>query len=132
VYSKIRELLSGCHRCPLPKQRIPKIMKLPDSLNQFRSGRHDLYKYMKSVCDRIESEEAQIQAFVPETFDRNRILDNANELIAKYPHPSDRPLLFGLPIGVKDIFRVHGFPTRCGSRLPASLFEGVEASCAKP
>ena len=104
-------------------------MKISDRLKQFRSGKLDVCEYVKAVCNEIESKEPQIQAMVPGTFDRDKILDSANELAAKYPHPSDRPAVFGLPIGVKDIFRVHGFPTRCGSRLPASLFEGVEASC---
>jgi aspartate/methionine/tyrosine aminotransferase len=107
---------------------IKKNLTILDRLNQFRSGKHDLYKYMKAVCDEIESKEPRIQAFVTGTFDRDRILETANELAAKYPHSPDRPAVFGLPIGVKDIFRVHGFPTRCGSRLPASLFEGVAAS----
>jgi Asp-tRNA(Asn)/Glu-tRNA(Gln) amidotransferase A subunit family amidase len=104
-------------------------MKVPDKLKQLRSGKLDLCEYLKTVCDGIESKESQIEAFVPGTFDRDRILETANELVTKYPHPPDRPAVFGLPIGVKDIFRVHGSPTRCGSRLPASLFEGVEASC---
>lgn len=104
-------------------------MKALDNLNQIRAGKLDLCEYVKAICDRIESKEPQIQAFVPGTFDRDKILETAKELAAKYPHPADRPALFGLPVGVKDIFRVHGFPTRCGSRLPASLFEGVEASC---
>jgi Asp-tRNA(Asn)/Glu-tRNA(Gln) amidotransferase A subunit family amidase len=104
-------------------------MKIPDKLKQLRSGKLDLCEYLRTVCDGIESKESRIQAFVPGTFDRDRILETANELVAKYPHPPDRPAVFGLPIGVKDIFRVHGFPTRCGSRLPASLFEGVETSC---
>jgi Asp-tRNA(Asn)/Glu-tRNA(Gln) amidotransferase A subunit family amidase len=30
-------------------------------------------------------------------------------------------------VGIKDVFRVEGYPTRCGSALPASLFEGAEA-----
>ena len=37
-------------------------------------------------------------------------------------------MLFGVPIGVKDIFLTDGFPTRAGSRLPESLFTGKESS----
>ena len=32
-------------------------------------------------------------------------------------------------MGVKDIFRVDGFPTRCGSELPPELFKGPESTC---
>jgi Asp-tRNA(Asn)/Glu-tRNA(Gln) amidotransferase A subunit family amidase len=35
--------------------------------------------------------------------------------------------LFGVPVGVKDIFHVAGFVTRAGSRLPAELLQGPEA-----
>ncbi len=104
-------------------------MSVLDILKRTRSGELGLREYLTALCDEVESKEPQIQAFVSGTFNRNRILDTANDLLEKYPHPADRPPLFGLPIGVKDIFRVHGFPTQCGSRLPPSLFEGVEASC---
>src|SRR5262249_2824459 len=39
------------------------------------------------------------------------------------------PSLYGVLIGVKDIFRATGFPTRAGSRLPPELLAGDEASC---
>lgn len=32
-----------------------------------------------------------------------------------------------MAVGVKDLYRVEGIPTRCGSRLPPSLFEGEES-----
>lgn len=44
-----------------------------------------------------------------------------------YPDLIKRPLMFGAPIGVKDIFYVEGFPTQAGSRLPAEVFQGKEA-----
>jgi Asp-tRNA(Asn)/Glu-tRNA(Gln) amidotransferase A subunit family amidase len=33
----------------------------------------------------------------------------------------------GISVGVKDLFRVDGFPTGAGSRLPSRLFEGPES-----
>ncbi|WP_251855898.1 amidase [Herbiconiux sp. L3-i23] len=36
--------------------------------------------------------------------------------------------LAGLAVGVKDVIRVDGFPTRAGSRLPVHLFDGTQAS----
>jgi Asp-tRNA(Asn)/Glu-tRNA(Gln) amidotransferase A subunit family amidase len=39
--------------------------------------------------------------------------------------------MFGIPVGIKDIFRVDGFPTRAGSQLPVELFSGPESACVR-
>lgn len=54
-----------------------------------------------------------------------------DELFERFPDPSRRPPLFGVPVGVKDIIRVEGAPIRCGSLLPPVLFEGEEARCVR-
>ena len=101
------------------------------TLTKLRSGQVDLIAYVTSFCDRIEAEEPKIQAIVPGTFDRQRILRSAAKLLESYPDIEKRPALFGLPVGVKDIFRVDRFPTRCGSALPGHLFDGPEADCVQ-
>ena len=90
-----------------------------------------LIAYYNGLCDRIEQLENDIHIFVPGTYDRQRLLAQAHTLLETYPHPDDRPPLFGLPLGVKDIFRCDGFRTGCGSLLPPVLFEGPEATCVK-
>lgn len=78
--------------------------------------------------DRLEAlfaeREPEVRAFLPEEgrFDRLR-----REAAALDPEP--RLPLFGLPVGVKDIIRVDGFPTRAGSRLPPEALAGTEAAC---
>jgi len=98
-------------------------------IKNLRLGKMDLIQYLNEICDLIESKDPDIKALVSDTFDREQIIQQGRHLLKKYPEPEKRPALFGVPIGVKDIFRVDGFPTRCGSALPASLFEGQEASC---
>lgn len=44
--------------------------------------------------------------------------------------PADGPL-HALAVGVKDLYRVEGVPTRAGSRLPPSFFEGQESLVVK-
>jgi Asp-tRNA(Asn)/Glu-tRNA(Gln) amidotransferase A subunit family amidase len=79
--------------------------------------------------ERLESLEAQIRALLPEPGRRERLRREAAELEARFPNPANRPPLYGKLVGVKDIFRVEGFETRCGSSLPAELFAGPEAEC---
>jgi Asp-tRNA(Asn)/Glu-tRNA(Gln) amidotransferase A subunit family amidase len=101
---------------------------LSQSVKDLRSGKIDLEEYLNQVCDRIDAMEPAVHALLPEAGRRERLIREARTLKNKYPSPARRPMLFGIPIGVKDIFRVDGFPTQAGSRLPKTLFEGKESS----
>lgn len=94
-----------------------------------RSGQLDLLSYLNELCDRIDAYDSEIQALLPEANRRGRLLDEAKTLQARFPEPSQRPLLYGIPVGVKDMFYVDGFPTRAGSQLPEEAFDGTEAAC---
>ena len=108
--------------------RQSRFLNISEQLEALRSGRVDLAACLDTVCDLIEEEDGKIHALVSDSYDRSRILSEADRLLRDFPKVEDRPSLFGLPLGVKDIFRADGFPTRCGSTLPSSLFEGAEAS----
>lgn len=41
--------------------------------------------------------------------------------------PERRPPLYGVPVGVKDIFHVDGFETRAGAGVPAAALRSVLA-----
>ena len=92
-----------------------------------RNGDVDLIAHVQTICDRIDAEDSLIQALLPEPARRQRLTGEAEALLARYPDPEERPPLFGLLVGVKDFFRVNGFPTKAGSKLPAALFEGAES-----
>ena len=104
------------------------MLKIRDTIANLRSGELDLLHYLTSLCARIEAEEHKVHALIPRTFYRTRVLQEASDLLSRYPNPDSRPVLFGIPVGIKDIFRVAGFPTRAGSSLPPELFEGQEAT----
>jgi Asp-tRNA(Asn)/Glu-tRNA(Gln) amidotransferase A subunit family amidase len=93
------------------------------------AGELDLLVYIDQLCDLIDASEPRIQALLPETGRRARLLYQAQELQMRFPDPTSRPPLFGIPVGIKDIFRVDGFPTRAGSQLPVELFSGPESAC---
>ena len=86
---------------------------------------------LEQLIDRVETRfdltENAIEAFVPESDRFPRLLRDAAALDSQYPHPGQRPPLFGALLGVKDIFHVNGFITRAGTEVPAELFAGGEA-----
>ncbi|MBN2688199.1 MAG: amidase [Deltaproteobacteria bacterium] len=92
-------------------------------------GRSYFLAYINELCDRIDAAEPRIHAFIAEPGRRKRLTGEALTLIERYPDKDLRPPLFGIPVGIKDIFSVDGFETTCGSQLPAELFAGPEAPC---
>jgi Asp-tRNA(Asn)/Glu-tRNA(Gln) amidotransferase A subunit family amidase len=104
---------------------------IPTSLERLAallgSGELDPAAYLDELERRIGEREPEVLALVAESGRFERLRREMNELLERYPDPAMRPPLFGIPIGVKDIFRVDGFPTGAGSRLPAELFEGEES-----
>src|SRR5262245_12132285 len=80
--------------------------------------------------DRLETRFAErepgVQALLPEEGRFARLRREAAALAARWPDPARRPPLFGVPVGVKDIFHVEGFATRGGSRLPPEVLAGAE------
>lgn len=101
---------------------------LAQSNAALRNDEEYLVNHIHAICDRIDRAERQVQAFIPDPYRRARLVEEAVDLIGRYPEPESRPPLFGALVGVKDIFRVDGFFTRAGSQLPKELFEGDEAA----
>ena len=69
--------------------------------------------------DRIASVEPVVHAFVPEPDRRGRLMAAAAAAGGPWR---------GLPVGIKDIIRVDGLPTRAGSNVPEEEFTGPQAS----
>ncbi|HEV7505844.1 MAG TPA: amidase [Thermoanaerobaculia bacterium] len=72
--------------------------------------------------------EPDVLAFLPEEGRFERLRRDWEALERRWPDPARRPPLFGVPVGVKDIFHVAGFETRGGSRLPPEELKGPEAA----
>jgi len=102
---------------------------LAATASALRSGQLDLLSYINEVCRRIDTVDPYIRALLPETDRRARLIAEATALRARFPDSTSRPPLFGVLVGVKDVFRVEGFPTQAGSQLPAELLAGPEAEC---
>lgn len=96
-------------------------------LSALQHGDLHLGDYLDQVERHFNAREPQVLAFVPEEGRFNRLREEAEQLQARYPDPGSRPPLFGLLIGVKDIFHADGFPTRAGSQIPPETLWGPQA-----
>ncbi|XVH33502.1 amidase (plasmid) [Haloferacaceae archaeon DSL9] len=85
-------------------------------------------RYLEDVRERIEAIDPDVRSFLEEDDRWERIRASVSALEARYPDPGDRPPLFGVPVGVKDIFHVDGFETRAGSAVPPGELTGGEAA----
>lgn len=94
-----------------------------------RNGEIPLLDYVNDLCDLIDRREPEIQALLPEPGRRERLVKEAKKLIMAYDKKDEKPPLYGVITGIKDIVRVEGFPTKAGINLPPQLFDGAEAEC---
>ena len=104
----------GAHEPPVDHLEEPGLVDLAADL---RSGDRDVVTSVNERLERADAVEPTVHAFVPEAGRRERLVAGAAAFAARYPDPEERPPLYGVPVGVKDIFHVDGLPTRAGSFL---------------
>ncbi|PKN71385.1 MAG: amidase [Candidatus Cloacimonetes bacterium HGW-Cloacimonetes-3] len=95
--------------------------------NGLRNSNIKLSDYIVATMTHIDASDSSIHAFLPERNRKERLLEEAARLLEIYQDACNRPPLFGLLVGVKDLLNVDGMPTRAGSKLPAEAFVGNEA-----
>ena len=100
--------------------------ELDSFVNASASELKTLYQALAKHAREIDP---TLHVFVNGPPDEGYVADQLDALFARYPDQSDRPLLFGVPVGIKDIFRIQDMPISCGSRLPSETFAGDEAAC---
>ncbi len=100
---------------------------LSDLASTLRTNQLRMTDYVSYLEAQFAERESSLLTFVPEEGRFGRLRREAEELLTRYPQPETRPPLFGVPIGVKDIFHVTGFTTRAGSKLPSEVLQGAEA-----
>lgn len=92
---------------------------LRTAVDGLRNGTLDAAGFLIQTLDRIGAIDQRVRAFLPEPGRRQRLL---GELVALDAADGGRLPLRGLPVAVKDLYRVDGLPTQAGSRLPQELF----------
>lgn len=104
------------------------MIELTQLITGLRAGELSISDYVDHLEARFQEVEPLIEAFVPEPDRFARLRRDAATLLERYPAPESRPPLFGIPVGVKDIFHVKGFTTRAGSQVSPELLQGPEAA----
>lgn len=97
-------------------------------IEALRSNQLTLPEYLAQVEARFMAREPSVLAFIPEKDPFARLKQEADALLSRYPDLVKRPPLYGMLVGVKDIFHVEGFFTQAGSKLPPDELQGSEAS----
>lgn len=105
--------------------------QLAATLDGMQHRQHSLSLFLEQMCNRIDSFDPHVHAFLPEGNRLERLRADAAALRGRTPGRKHYPPLYGALVGVKDVFRVDGFATRAGSRLPPELFVGPEAACVQ-
>jgi Asp-tRNA(Asn)/Glu-tRNA(Gln) amidotransferase A subunit family amidase len=100
-----------------------------ESASAFRAGEIPIVDYISQIESHFERRESSVLAFIPEEDRFARLYKEAEALVSRFPEPKNRPSLFGMLVGVKDIFHVDGISTQAGSRLPVQELQGNEAEC---
>ncbi|WP_345290625.1 amidase [Kitasatospora albolonga] len=85
---------------------------------------------VEELCARIDRLDPLLRTFTPEPGRYARLAAEARTL-AHRPDRPDRPPLYGVPVGVKDVLHVDGLPTHAGSALPPGVLAGPEATAVR-
>ncbi|MCC6297926.1 MAG: amidase [Anaerolineales bacterium] len=94
----------------------------------FRNNELSAEELVSSLQSLFDSCEPDVLSFLPEPNRFERLQRDAEALTKKFPDANNRPPLFGMTVGVKDIFHADGFVTQAGSKLPAQDLQGAEAA----
>ena len=98
-----------------------------DLARLFRANEISATDYVSQIESYFSAREPSVLAFLPAGNRFERLCRETEELLIRYPDSQNRPPLFGMLVGVKDIFHADGFTTRAGSRLPLDELQGEEA-----
>lgn len=97
-------------------------------VRSLRAGDRRPTALVDDLCDRLDAVDDDVRSVLPEPGRRDRLIREATALDARHDDPTSRPSLFGVPVGVKDIFHVDGYLTAAGSSVPPATITDAEST----
>ena len=94
---------------------------------RLETGEETTASYLETLRERFETTEPEIEAFLDERDRWERLETVTAEREARF-REDRRPALFGVPVGVKDIFHVEEFETKAGADIPPEALSGPESA----
>lgn len=101
---------------------------LSRAVTELQTGTTTPQEYLSELRERFDRIEPEIESFVAEEDRWDRIDAERERIEERDDRRPVRPPLYGVPVGVKDIFHADGMPTRAGSDVPPDALTGPEAS----
>ena len=95
------------------------------SIDLVKSGKISIVELVQSYIERIDELNPILNAWVH--LDHQHVLETAKIMDEKNKNGENLEPLFGIPIGVKDIFNTEDFPTEMGSHLWKNFEPGNDA-----
>ena len=101
----------------------PERLSAVEALTRIRQGDLSVEALARSCLDRIRARDDGVRAWA--YLNAEQVLEQARALDRAGP----RGPLFGLPVGIKDVFLTRDMPTQYNSPLYEGFSGGVDAAC---
>jgi len=104
----------------------PHLLTVTEAASAIASGKLTPSQLVNSCLERIDAIEDKIKAWA--LVDREGAIAAARQLDSELARGQSRGALYGIPIGIKDIFYTAGLPTEAGSRAWAGFIPDYDAT----